>query len=108
MRTGGGLCWVPYFQADGAEARPLFKDVGSDVDAIAAKIEDMYKERLEMYANADVQVKLLQAEDGGEEEDLDQIAARALACVKSRILDDDTKQRLRSEPKPGDIKVTGM
>ena len=53
-------------------------------------------------------MKLLQAEDGGEEEDLDQIATRALSCVKNRILEDDTKQRLRNEPKPGDIKVTGM
>ena len=32
-------------QADGAEARPLFKDAGNDVEAIAAKIEEMYKAR---------------------------------------------------------------
>ena len=95
-------------QADGAEARPLFKDEGNDVDAIAAKIQEMCKEREKMYANADVQVKLLQAEDGGEEEDLDQLAARSLRVIKKRILEDDTKERLRNEPKPGDIKVTGM
>lgn len=52
-------------------------------------------------------MKLLQSEDGGEEEDLDQLAARALACVKSRIKEDDTKSRLRNEPKAGDITVTG-
>lgn len=82
--------------------------MADDVGAVASKIDEMYEERRDLYANADVQMKLLQAEDGSEEEDLDQIAARALACIKRRILEDDTKSRLRNEPKPGDITVTGM
>lgn len=92
---------------DGIEARPLFKDTGNDVDAVAAKIEEMYQERKKMYDNADVQMKLLQADDGSEEEDLDQITNRALRVIKKRILEDDTKSRLKNEPKPGDIKITG-
>ena len=51
---------------DGAEARPLFKDANGDETKIAAKIDELQSERLEMYANADVTVKLLAGEDGGE------------------------------------------
>ena len=46
-------------------------------------------------------------DDGGEGENLDQLNARVLTCLKKRVAEDDTKQRLKNEPKPGDIKVTG-
>jgi shikimate kinase len=52
--------------ADGAEARPLFKDEGNDVDAIAAKIAEMYEERQALYANADVQVRRRARSMGGD------------------------------------------
>lgn len=91
---------------DGVEARPLFKDA-KDESEIAAKIGEMMEERAKLYAEADVTVKLLRGDDGGEGENLDQLNARVLACLKKRVAEDDTKQRLKNEPKPGDIKVTG-
>ena len=93
---------------DGAEARPLFKDANGDETKIAAKIDELQSERAEMYANADVTVKLLAGEDGGEGEDIDGLNRRVLSCLLRRIEEDDTKKRLRNEPKPGDIEVTGM
>jgi shikimate kinase len=93
---------------DGAEARPLFKDANGDEAKIAAKIDELQSERAEMYANADVTVKLLAGEDGGEGEDIDGLNRRVLSCLLRRIEEDDTKKRLRNEPKPGDIEVTGM
>ena len=51
---------------DGAESRPLFADANGDEAKIAAIIGDLQAERAEMYANADVAVKLLVGEDGGE------------------------------------------
>ena len=46
MRVRACVCLCSLtLQADGAEARPLFKDAGNDVEAIAAKIEEMYKAR---------------------------------------------------------------
>ena len=93
---------------DGAEARPLFKDANGDETKIAAKIDELQSERSQMYANADVTVKLLAGEDGGEGEDIDGLNRRVLSCLLRRIEEDDTKKRLRNEPKPGDIEVTGM
>lgn len=93
---------------DGADARPLFKDANGDEAKIAAKINELQSERAEMYANADVTVKLLTGEDGGEGEDIDGLNRRVLSCLLRRIEEDDTKKRLRDEPKPGDIEVTGM
>jgi len=95
--------------ADGGASRPLFKDCDGDVDKIAEKIQEMMKERAEMYANADISVQLLVGDDGvSEGEDVDALATRVLKRVESRIAEDDTKSRLRNEPKEGDIKVTGM
>ena len=107
--TGTPTLLAARITRDGAETRPLFKDVGDDVDAIAGKIEEMMKERAPMYANADVQVRLAEAEDapGVEGETLDELNVRIMRCVRKRIEDDDTKDRLRSEPKPGDITITG-
>lgn len=107
--TGTPTLLAARITRDGAETRPLFKDVGDDVDAIAAKVEEMMKERAPMYANADVQVRLAEAEDapGVEGETLDELNVRIMRCVRKRIEDDDTKDRLRSEPKPGDITITG-
>ena len=93
---------------DGAESRPLFADANGDEAKIAAIIGDLQAERAEMYANADVAVKLLVGEDGGEGEDLDGLNGRVLSCLLRRIEEDDTKSCLRNEPKPGDIEVTGM
>ena len=93
---------------DGTESRPLFADANSDEAKIAAIIEDLQAERADMYANADVTIKLLVGEDGGEGEDLDGLNRRVLSCLLRRIEEDDTKSRLRNEPKPGDIEVTGM
>ena len=93
---------------DGAEARPLFADANGDEAKITAIIQDLQAERAEMYANADVTIKLLVGDDGGEGEDLDGLNRRVLSCLLRRIEEDDTKSRLRNEPKPGDIEVTGM
>ncbi|EEH52164.1 uncharacterized protein MICPUCDRAFT_7901, partial [Micromonas pusilla CCMP1545] len=49
--------------ADGGASRPLFKDCDGDVDKIAEKIQEMMKERAEMYANADISVQLLVGDD---------------------------------------------
>jgi shikimate kinase len=94
---------------DGAGTRPLFKGVEDDAGAVAGKIEEMMKERAPMYANADVQVRLAENEDtpGTEGETLEELNVRIMRCVKARIEDDGTKDRLRSEPKPGDITITG-
>jgi shikimate kinase len=93
---------------DGVEARPLFADA-EDETAIAAKIAEMMKEREKLYAEADLRVKLLMDDDTGEEgEDLDGLCKRVLACLKRRIEEDDTKSRLKNEPKEGDITVSGM
>ena len=76
---------------DGVEARPLFADAEK------------------LYAEADLRVKLLMDDDTGEEgEDLDGLCKRVLACLKRRIEEDDTKSRLKNEPKEGDITVSGM
>ena len=93
---------------DGADTRPLFADANGDEAKIAAIIQDLQAERAEMYANADVTIKLLVGDDGGEGEDLDGLNRRVLSCLLRRIEEDDTKSRLRNEPKPGDIEVTGM
>jgi hypothetical protein len=44
---------------------------------------------------------------GTEGETLEELNVRIMRCVKARIEDDGTKDRLRSEPKPGDITITG-
>ena len=94
---------------DGAESRPLFQDADGDQTKIAEIIAELQKERQEMYSNADVTVKLLTGDDGASEgEDLDGLNVRVLSCLLRRIKEDDTKSRLRNEPKKGDITVTGM
>ena len=49
--------------------------------------------------------QLLRGDDGSEGKP-GSAHARVLTCPK-RVAEDDTKQRLKNEPKPGDIKVTG-
>ena len=54
-----------------------------------------------MHANADVQVRLAEAEDapGVEGETLDELNVRIMRCVRKRIEDDDTR-RTGSGPSP--------
>lgn len=93
----------------GAEVRPLFKDADGDQGKIAEIIKELQKDRQAMYDNADVTVTLLVGEDGvSEGENLDELNQRLLRSLRNRIKEDDTKSRLKNEPKPGDITVTGM
>jgi shikimate kinase len=91
----------------GGAIRPLFKDCNGDESEIARVIQNLQDDRAEMYANADVTVKLLVSDDGDEGEDVDGLNRRVLRCLLRRIEEDDTKKRLRNEPQPGDITVTG-
>ena len=105
MRNGGLIGAAVPPAAAAASSSPTANDAG----AVAGKIEELMKERAPMYANADVQVRLAENEDtpGTEGETLEELNVRIMRCVKARIEDDGTKDRLRSEPKPGDITITG-
>jgi shikimate kinase len=107
--TGSAELLAQRVTKDGAEVRPLFKDADGDQGKIAEIIKELQKDRQAMYDNADVTVTLLVGEDGvSEGENLDELNQRVLRSLRNRIKEDDTKSRLKNEPKPGDITVTGM
>jgi len=107
--TGSAELLAQRVTQDGAEVRPLFKDADGDQGKIAEIIKELQKDRQAMYDNADVTVTLLVGEDGvSEGENLDELNQRVLRSLRNRIKEDDTKSRLKNEPKPGDITVTGL
>ena len=97
--------------ADGVEKRPLLTEGASEEEdekarraRVIAKIEGLLEKRETMYKQADIVVPLGSRDGSGAPVDV--VVDRVLDALEKRVSEDAKQERLRNEPKEGDITVT--
>ena len=95
--------------ADGVETRPLLAVTETENEdakraRVIEKIESLLETREVMYKQADIVVSLGSRDGSGAPVDV--VVDRVLEALEKRVSEDAKQERLRNEPKEGDITVT--